>query len=281
MYLPKSIDNANVLITVKAYPKPSSKYEELVCTAGLFEGKKWIRIYPVSFRFIGDGKRYPKYCWIKIDLIRNESDFRPESYKPKLGLDEDFSVNSKLGTKDAWAARKSYVLNEVFHSMKDLIDCAYGENKKSLATLKPKEIVKFEIKPTSREWKEDWRNTTLQSSFDDLNESGEAIQRDLVNKVPYDYFYHFLTEGDDKPRRMKIEDWEIGALYWNCLRRNNYDENAANEQVKEKYWNKFVNENDLYFFLGTTLQFHSMKAPNPFIIIGVFYPPKSDQESLF
>ena len=28
------IENAKVLITVKAYPKPSGKYEELVCTAG-------------------------------------------------------------------------------------------------------------------------------------------------------------------------------------------------------------------------------------------------------
>ena len=79
---------------------------------------------------------------------------------------------------------------------------------------------------------------------------------------------------------MKIEDWEIGALYWNCLRRNNNDEDAANEQVKEKYWDEFVVKNDLHFFLGTTLQFHSKKALNPFMIIGVFYPPKSDQPPL-
>ena len=30
--LPHTINEAKVLITVKAYPKPSGKYEELVCT---------------------------------------------------------------------------------------------------------------------------------------------------------------------------------------------------------------------------------------------------------
>jgi hypothetical protein len=171
------------------------------------------------------------------------------------------------------------VLDEVFENMHDLIKLAYGERKKSLATLKPKEIVKFEIEETSRDWKEDWRNTALQSSFKELNESGEVNKRDLIKKVPYNYYYHFITEGDDKPRRLKIEDWEIGALYWNCLRRTN-DEKIANQQVRNKYWVDFVNNKDLYFFLGTTLQYHNMGTRNPFIIIGIFYPPKSDQPLL-
>ena len=37
MYLPTELKNQKVLITVKTYPLPSSKYEELVCTAGLLE----------------------------------------------------------------------------------------------------------------------------------------------------------------------------------------------------------------------------------------------------
>ncbi len=35
MYLPDELSNAHVLITVKTYPLPSSKYDELVCTAGV------------------------------------------------------------------------------------------------------------------------------------------------------------------------------------------------------------------------------------------------------
>jgi hypothetical protein len=37
MYLPPEIPKARVLITVKTYPLPSGKYEELVCTAGVLE----------------------------------------------------------------------------------------------------------------------------------------------------------------------------------------------------------------------------------------------------
>lgn len=36
---------------------------------------------------------------------------------------------------------------------------------------------------------------------------------------------------------------------------------------------------DLYFFMGTTHRHHFV-GPNPFIIIGVFYPPKVDNRQL-
>ena len=62
---------------------------------------------------------YPKYAWIELDLIRNTSDFRPESYKPRKGIDEQITVLTKIGTANAWAARKQYVLKEVFTSITD------------------------------------------------------------------------------------------------------------------------------------------------------------------
>lgn len=277
MNLPSQIDQARVLVTVKAYPKPSSKYEELVCTAGLLNGRDWVRIYPVSYRFLTDDQQYPKYSWIRMDLERTRRDFRPESYRPKQGLDEQIAVEETLATRDAWAARKSFVLREVFSSMSNIITLAYGTQHKSLATLRPKEIVGFEIEETDREWKESWQEHSLQASFADLPVSGPRAMRAPVRKVPYNYFYRFLTDGDNSPRRLKIEDWEIGALFWNCLERTSGDEQAANEMVRKKYWETFVSEKDLLFFLGTTLEYHRRHVRNPFIIIGVFYPPISDQ----
>jgi len=90
--------------------------------------------------------------------------------------------------------------------------------------------------------------------------------------------YAFFSEGDKEPRKMMIEDWEIGALFWNCLYRTDGDEQAALDLVKQKYLEEFA-EKDLYLFVGTTKQFHNV-APNPFVIIEVFYPPKTDQLSL-
>ena len=280
MYLPSDLPQTRILITVKAYPKPSGKYEELVCTAGLTEDAKWLRIYPVPYRFLTDNDVYPKYSWVTVDLVRNSSDFRPESYRPKQGLDEQFRVEGVLGTRNAWAARKALVLQEVFTSMKELIRIAKGETKRSLATLKPSEIVGFKIEPSQREWKEKWENQALQRSFYELTQSGSPEKRQLIRKVPYDYYYVFTSEGDTSPRKLKIEDWETGALYWSCLSSTSGDEDAANDLVREKYFHEFTKKRDIYLFLGTTKRYHNV-APNPFIVIGVFYPPKSTQPSMF
>jgi len=273
-YLPDELPNARVLITVKTYPLPSRSYTELVCTAGLLDGEKWIRMYPIPFRFLQDQKQYPKYSWIEVDLVRNTKDFRPETYRLK---NENITVLGKIGTSSAWAARKSYVLRETFTSMNDLIKLAKGSEKKSLATMKPKEIVKFEIEEDEREWRKDWLEQIKQMDlFEPANKMG---QRKVIRKLPYKFYYHFLTEGDEKPRRLMIEDWEIGALFWNCLSQTDGDENAAKRLVKRKYFEQFVQEKDIYLFLGSTLLNHN-KARNPFMIIGVFYPPKTEQPLL-
>lgn len=73
-----------------------------------------------------------------------------------------------------------------------------------------------------------------------------------------------------------IEDWEIGQPYWNCLQDVEGDEEAALNKVREKFGHQFLNEKDLYFFLGTTKEWHRRRAPSPFVIIGLFYPPKTD-----
>ncbi len=280
MYLPAELPNARVLITVKTYPQPSNTYSELVCTAGLLNGERWIRIYPVPYRFLSDEQRYPKYSWIELDLIRNGKDFRPESYRPRSNIEEDIRVLSKLGTADNWAARKEFVLREVVDSMNDLIARAKSEEKKSLATLKPAEIIDFIVEDDEREWKQDWLDKLKQMSLFDLDAQGQGKGRKVIRKLPFKFSYRFLTKGDDQPRKMMIEDWEIGQLYWNCLVSTDGDEEAAKQLVRKRYFDEFLEQNDLYLFVGTTFQYHNV-SQNPFVIIGVFYPMKTAQLSLF
>lgn len=274
-YLADELPNARVLITVKTYPLPSRSYTELVCTAGLLNGEKWIRMYPIPYRFLQDEQKYPKYSWIELNLTRKKDDFRPESYSPKLGVDEPIKVLEQIGTADAWAARKSYVLKEVFTSMNDLIALAKDPSqRKSLAVLKPSRIVDFVIEDDEREWKQEWQDQLKQFNMFEL--PTERGQKKLIRKLPYKFSYRFFSEGDQEPRKMMIEDWEIGALFWNCLFRAEGDEQIALDMVKKKYLEEFADK-DLYLFVGTTLKFHAMSAPNPFVIIGVFYPPKTNQ----
>jgi hypothetical protein len=277
MYLPDEIPGAQVLITVKTYPLPSNQYGELVCTAGFLPDGKWIRLYPILFRALPYERQYSKYQWVTLDLVRNIKDFRPESYRlnPKYDIDK-ILVGAKIetgkGKNRDWSERKKYTLNEVFTSMNDLIIRAKSDERKSLAVLKPREIIKFEIEADEREWKPEWQDQLRQFNLFDLDEQGQGKKREVVKKLPYKYSYKFLSEGDKMPRKMMIEDWEIGALYWKCLKRCGGDENKANQLVREKYFDEFI-QKDIYFFLGTTLQYH-LVAPNPFVIVGLFTPPK-------
>ncbi|MBK8989248.1 MAG: hypothetical protein IPM39_24820 [Chloroflexi bacterium] len=268
---------ARVLITVKTYPNPSPKYDELVCNAGFLESGEWVRIYPIKFRALPYEQQYSKYSWIELDLVRRSQDLRLESYSPKRGIDEEIKTVRQVSTgkKQDWRERKRYACREVFTSMTELIVLAKTANVwKSLATVKPKEIVKFEVEADERDWKPQIRDSLRQMSLFG-SPSSQGRELNVVQKLPYKYYYHFLTEGDNHPRRMMIEDWEIGALYWNCLAQTEGDEVAANNLVRQKYEEEFSNK-DLHLFVGTTLANH-IRAPNPFVIIGVFYPPVIQQ----
>lgn len=58
---------------------------------------------------------------------------------------------------------------------------------------------------------------------------------------------------------MMIEDWEIGQLYWNSLKRHGGNETKAVADVRKKYFDDFAKTKDLYFYLGTT-QIHHYTA---------------------
>ncbi|NOZ50682.1 MAG: hypothetical protein GXP37_11645 [Chloroflexi bacterium] len=281
MYLPDNIPKAKVLVAVKTYPNPSVKYDELVCNAGFLETGEWVRVYPIKFRALPYDQQYKKYNWIELDLIRKKDDFRQESYMPRQGIDEDIRIVGEMGTgkNRDWVERRSFALKEVYTSMEDLITQAKEPHIwKSLATVKPKEIVEFKIEEDEREWKSSIMEGLRQLSLFDHPRDKQSRELQIVRKLPYKYYYRFLTEGDSKPRKLMIEDWEIGALYWNCLSQTEGDEVAANELVRQKYETQFL-EKDLYLFVGTTKANH-IKAPNPFVIIGVFYPPFVSHQQL-
>lgn len=268
-----------VLISVKTYPSLSTKYDELVCTAGFTEDGKWIRFYPVPFRKLDYEGQYKKWQWIEVDLEKNTSDFRPESYKT-LNFDS-IKVLNKVSSSDNWYERKQKALSNVYTNLDTLIDEA--KNKEigtSLATLKPKKILDFVIENAEREWNKNKINLIMakqeQISLFDTEESKKIFE--VVRKVPYKFSYKFTTE-DNIERTIMIEDWEIGQLYWNCFDKHK-DEKVACAKVKQKYFDTFLKKNDIYFFMGTTLKFHNV-GKNPFIIIGVFYPPKDYKVSLF
>jgi hypothetical protein len=265
-----------VLITVTAYPLPSRSHDELVCTAGLLENGNWIRIYPVPFKFLEFGK----YQWVELDLVRQDSkrDFRPESHRPKYYDLSDLQIGEKIDTQQGWYERKQLCLRGAYSNMTELIEASKAPSNKSLAVFTPTRIKNLLIEPDEREWKEDWREQLKQV---DLFTGGSGRQSQiLIDKIPYKFKYRF-EDDDGRESTMSIEDWEIGALYRNCLAMAEGDETVAVEKVREKYEYDFLRNKEVSLFLGTTLEHHRARHSNPFTIIGVFYPPADRQEALF
>lgn len=64
------------------------------------------------------------------------------------------------------------------------------------------------------------------------------------------------------------------------MARSKNNEQEALRLVRMKYEGEFLSKCDITLFLGTTLEFHAKNAPNPFVIIGVFYPRRRDQMKL-
>jgi len=213
---------------------------------------------------------------MELDLRKRTDDFRPESHSPINYDFRDLKIIDRLDTQGNWFKRKEQVLKNVYTNMNQLIEDSKAPNNVSLAAFRPKSIVCLEWEEDSREWKDEWK---------DLRKQGDLFATDkdpeiLIPKLPYKFFYVF-TDDTDKERRLMIEDWEIGALYWNCLKDAEGNEAVALQKVKEQYEDNFKKNKDITFFLGTTRMWHMRRARNPFVIIGVFYPKKELQGSLF
>lgn len=265
-----------VLIAVKTYPTLSSKYQELVCTAGFTEDGKLVRIYPIQFLRKSFSEQYSKYQWIEIDLVKNKADFRPESYRP-ASLDSEIKIVGEIPPDGgAWHDRRKIVLSKVHTNLTRLIEEAKSIGT-SLAVFKPTKILDFKIEPEKeREWSAKKKASLLQHN---LFQSHGPTSSEVIRKLPYKFSYTFQDDSGRTSTLMN-EDWEVGELYWNCLRRHEGNEQNACEDVRKKYVDDFALTKDLHFYLGTTQQYHNV-SPNPFMIIGTFHPKPIYQTTLF
>jgi hypothetical protein len=265
-----------VLITVKTYPTISAKYDELVCTAGFREDGTWVRIYPVPFRKRAYTEQYRKYDWIELDLVKNTSDFRPESFRPAT-LDTEINLVGHIDTSRNWEERKKLCLDKTYYNLSELIAEAKDNNiGTSLAVFKPTSILDFYAEPVEREWSKNKLDALSQLNLFETNKQGEF---GVVKKLPYKFKFRF-RDNQGKESKMMIEDWETGQLFWNCLARHEGDEQKAIGDVRKKYFDDFAKTKELYFFLGTTQKNHFV-SHNPFMIIGTFHPKFENQMKLF
>lgn len=256
-----------VLITVKTYPIPSKKYDELVCTAGVTQNGDFVRLYPIRFRDLPFSQQYKKYQWIEVEVEKHTGrDTRKESYRPVEGtlvvLDDPIPANQH------WLERSVYVLKHPPLSMEEL-KARQKEDNTSLGIIRPKEITDLVIKPDDDDWKPQFKEALRQQRLWD----DRTATKEPPRKVPWKFQYKFTCDDDRcTGHQMMIEDWEVGALYWNCVDRGDSPEEAA-QKVKQKFLGQICGDDrDTHFFVGTVL------GHGTWVVIGVYwpkYPPES------
>ncbi len=153
-----------------------------MCTAGFKEDGTWRRIYPIRFRKKSYNEKYKKYDWIEVDLVKNTSDFRPDSYRPK-SFDSEIKVIGHIDTtKIGKSGRK--LLRKIYYNLSGLI--AEAKNKQtctSLAVFKPTEILDFTAELADRKWDKDKLAKLNQLNLFETNKAGkfEVVQKFHIN----------------------------------------------------------------------------------------------------
>lgn len=246
-----------LLVLAKAAPEISSKYEHLICVAGITDKGQWRRIYPIPWNTFwkNSGKNFKKKTWIEYELVEDApSDHRPESRKIR------FETITPMG--EASFAEIERLLKERVTCIEELE--RRGPKEQSLGAVEPK-ILDFE--PTTNQHYEDLITKSTQTTL--LGE--KAVRLDIPR---YKYRYIFKDDTDGRTHETICEDWELGELYRKCeqyRKEGTYkDENEVHQKVKEKMLNGITKNKHVYFIVGSHHRFPT------YMIVGVIYPRKRD-----
>ncbi|HZH52324.1 MAG TPA: hypothetical protein VEZ16_10645 [Microvirga sp.] len=262
---------SRILILCKTYPSPSGKYSETSCVAGMEESGQLIRLFPVPFRLIGDGKQFKKWQWITARIQNARNDRRPESHN--VFVDTIAFDGDPLLTKHGWKVRREQLNKlQVFDSFAAL-EVARESRGVTLGLVRPPKVLGLDITAVDNpDWTGEEKNKLVQHQqqgglFDETDVKSIAT----LKKLPFDFHYRYActVDGKDYEYRHKIVDWEAGALFWNCYRDKRNWETAFRAKLARD-----LPSADLMFLMGTIHRF-----PNQWLIVSLIYPPKQPHES--
>lgn len=186
-----------VLITVMTYPHPSTRCQEIVCTAGVTESGEWIRLYPVDYRYRPAHQKFMKWQWIEVALRTrgHGSDQREESREPDLSTIR--LLGEPLSTKDGWRARRG-IIDAMPHRTVKQLEALYDSERISLGIVRPKRVLDLKVTAVERDWAPKY-----QSLWSQLRLFGR--QKPLT-KIPFKFQYVFECDDSDKPHQIMNED---------------------------------------------------------------------------
>lgn len=132
------------LIIGRAYPEPSRKYIETVCTGAITEDGRLLRLYPISLRYLDENQQYRLWTWAKFDISKSCDDKRKESYRVR---EETIAVRSHV---ESPAERFSLLRKGIFQD-RETLERLYREDWTSIGLVEI-ELIEFRTSPPRTDW---------------------------------------------------------------------------------------------------------------------------------
>ncbi|MCE0523916.1 MAG: hypothetical protein LV480_13490 [Methylacidiphilales bacterium] len=254
-----------LLVTVKAYPSPSTKYEETVCCAGIAEDKSWLRLYPVPYRDLPGQRQFQKYDLVEVVAERREphKDDRPESWRPRL---DTMKIIGHIQPARNWRERLAWISPTVLSGYAELLRLQKSENK-SLGAFRPTKILGVKVKPEKDRWSP--------AQIAAINQQNLFSDKEPLELVPYRFQIGFQDE-EGKSHWLSVIDWEFSQL-WRKERDRLGDAQKAADQVYKKLEEVTSAQRDLILFAGNQA---NPARRQSFMILGCCWPKIDLQESL-
>jgi hypothetical protein len=253
-----------LLILTKTYPSPSTKYRETTCVAAITRQGDLRRLFPVPYRLLDGAQQFKKWEWIRGGVSQPNADHRPESRH--IDTDSIERSGNVIPTPGGdWGQRIRWIQPQIVPGFLAL-EGRRQTSGETLGFLRVARLLELEITPVHDA---DWTEAdSFRLSQDGLFDSVHVKQRPPLRKLPYDFHYSYecLSPAGVETHRHKLTDWEIGALYWNCVKC--YGPQGWEAKFRQRLETDFARK-DLLFLMGTIHRF-----PDQWLIVGVVYPPK-------
>lgn len=252
-------ENKRALIVVRTYPTPAKQGAEVSCTAAITDKGEWLRLFPVPWRYLPEDQRFRKYEWVDLTVEKASSDSRPESYKLKQ---DGIKIVSFLKPGPEWNARKEVILPLQSHCLCCLMKERDARQFPTLGIFRPKAIEKLLINPDSPQWTD--------AQLDILSQGHLFAQKPTkqLEKIPYKFQYKLQCDDSNcGGHTLSCTDWEMAESYrqWSTKYGDKWE-----SKFRERYERDMIAKCDTHFYVGTVHQ-----HPSSWIIVGLFYPPKS------
>lgn len=224
------------LIIGRAYPEPSRKHIETVCTGAITEEGELLRLYPVPLRYLQENQKYRLWTWARFVVQKSADDKRRESFRVR---EDSIEIISQVASKSEQFA----LLRKGIAKDRETLDEKYRSEWTSLGIIEI-EFINLEARLPRTNWKRD-------KSY--INQAHMFVDRKPLDQPAIELKLTFRCKNNAAcpTHSSRLIAWEYMEAFRNFARR--YGSGlAAFGRIKDATIKRFANPNlSSYALMGT------------------------------